>query len=141
MIIIINKGFSTSWPKSESQMKCYNWDILFIYKCTKDLKLLWCQYQTLSLLTKQNIFHPYQNHVAIKITKLCIWNMLVILCYQLLSTEKASIKTKYDLATWLLKQSKAALIHIFFIFFLANFLLKKISRLQVHLIIIFTFKS
>lgn len=52
--------------------------------------------------------------------------MLVILCYQLLSTEKASIKTNYDLATWLLKQSKAALIHIFFIFFfLANFLLKK----------------
>lgn len=74
------------------------------------------------------IFHPYQNHVAIKITKLCIWNMLVILCYQLLSTAKASIKTKYDLATWLLKQSKAALIHIFFILFFG----KLPSRKKYH---------
>lgn len=54
--------------------------------------------------------------------------MLVILCYQLLSTEKASIKTKYDLATWLLKQSKAALIQIFFILFFG----KLPSRKKYH---------
>lgn len=112
MIIIINKGFSTVWPKSESQIKCYNWDILFIYKCTKDLKLLWCQYQTLSLLTKRKKIQNYfsslsescrnQNNQNIK--HLFIFSLFYFLANFLL--EKKYHVYKYILLSYLLSNHK-----------------------------------